>query len=320
VRGTAHIIAILLFTVAFDAAAQSASDYPNKVIRVIVPYAAGGTDHQMRALAPTFSKLLGQPIVVENREGGGGTIGANAVKSASPDGHTLLYSGTGVLTVGPNMRRGVPYTIDDFVPIGNVTGTAFIMAARPDAPFKTLAELVAYARANPGRVNFGSAGVGTTTHMSGAAFEAAAKAPLTHVPFQGIGPAVRGLLGGQVDIVIGLASAIAPQFASGKVIPIATTGKARSEWAPNVPTWHEAGYEVIEVTKFGLFAPRGTPEPITQKLIAVLAEAVQAPEFIELAKKTYNTIQYIGPSEFRTVLENENKYFRRLIAELKLGE
>lgn len=300
--------------------ALAQSDFPNKPIRVIVPYAPGGTDTQMRALAPAFSKLLGQQMVVENREGGGATIGTTAVKIAAPDGYTLLYTGTGALTVAPHMRKGVPYTLDDFTFIGNVTGTPFIMAARPDVPFKNLTELITYARANPSKINFGSAGIGTTTHMAGAAFDAAAKAPLTHVPFQGIGPAVRGLLGSQVDIVVGLASAIAPQIAGGKLIPIATTGTERSEWAPGVPTWKEAGYDVVEITKFGMLAPKGTPEPIVQKLVAALAEAVKSPEFIALAKKTYNTIQYMPPAEMRAVVERESKYFHKLITDLKLGE
>ncbi len=303
---------------AFAVSAQS--DFPNKPIRVIVPYAAGGTDHQIRALAPTFTKLLGQPLIIENREGGGATLGTAAVKNASPDGYTLLYTGTGALTVAPHMRKGVPYTLDDFVPIGNVIGTSFIVAAKPDTPFRTIQELIAYAKANPEHVNFGSAGTGTTTHMIGEALQQAARVKFTHVPFQGIGPAVRSILGGNVDIVIGLGSAIMPQVNGGKLQALASTGTARSEFALDKPTLVEAGYDAVEITKFGLFAPKGTPEPAVQKLVIALAEAVKAPDFIELAKKTFNTVLYLPPAEYRRALESDSSHFDKLIRELKLGE
>ena len=302
------------------ACAVTAQDYPNRAIRVLVPYAPGGTDHQMRVLAPTFSKLLGQPIVVENREGGGATIGAIAVKTAVPDGYTLLYTGSGALTVAPHMRKGVPYTHEDFTPIGNVTGTSFILTARPDLPYKTVGELIAYARANPGKVNYGSAGIGTTTHTTAAALDSAAKAPMTHVPFQGIGPAVRGLLGGQVDIAIGLGSAIMPQVNAGKLLGLASTGTQRTEFLPNAPTLREAGFDVVEVTKFGLFGPRGMPDAVVQRLVSVLAEAVKAPEFIDLARKTFNSVLYLPPAELRAVVDSESRYFRKLVADLKLAE
>jgi tripartite-type tricarboxylate transporter receptor subunit TctC len=312
------LLGVALVVAATGALAQS--DYPSKPIRVLVPYAPGGTDQQIRALAPTLQKLLGQPLVVENREGGGATIGTNAVKMAAADGYTLLYTGTGAFTVATHMRKGVPYTLDDFVPIGNVTGTSFIVAARPDAPFKTYAELIAFAKANPGKVNFGSAGLGTTTHMTGEALQSAAGVQFTHVPFQGIGPAVRALIGSQIDIAIGLPSAIIPQVNGGKAIALASTGTARSEFAPNAPTLREGGHDVVEITKFGLFAARGTPEPVIAKLTAALAESVRAPEFVELAKRTFNTIYYLGPADYRPALDAESRYFRKLIGDLKLAD
>lgn len=301
-------------------AASAQSDFPNKPIRILVPYAPGGTDHQIRALAPTFTKLLGQPLIIENREGGGATLGTAAVKAAAPDGYTLLYTGTGALTVAPHMRKGVPYVLEDFVPIGNVIGTSFIVAAKLDTPFRTIQELIAYAKANPERVNFGSAGTGTTTHMTGEALQSAANVKFTHVPFQGIGPAVRSILGGNVDIVIGLGSAIMPQVLGGKLQALASTGTARSEFVPDKPTLVESGYDAVEVTKFGLFAPKGTPDPIVQKLVIALAEAVKAPDFIELAKKTFNTVLYLPPTDYRRALEDDSQYFGKLVRELKLGE
>lgn len=295
-------------------------DFPTKPIRIIVPYAPGGTDQQIRTLAPSLQKILGQTLVIENREGGGASIGANAVKMAVPDGYTLLYTGTGAFTVVPHIRKGVPYTLDDFVPIGNVTGTSFIVAARADAPFKTYAEFIAFARANPGKVNFGSAGLGTTTHMTGEVLQGAAGVQFTHVPFQGIGPAVRALIGSQIDIAIGLPSAIMPQVNGGKAVALASSGAVRSEFAPSAPTMREAGTDAVEITKFGLFAPKGVPEPVLARLTSALAEAVKSPDFTELAKKTFNTIYYLNPADYRKALDDESRYFRKLITDLKLSE
>jgi tripartite-type tricarboxylate transporter receptor subunit TctC len=296
------------------------AQYPAKPIRVIVPYAAGGTDLQVRTLAPSMVQILGQQLLIENREGGGGTVGASAVKNAAPDGYTLLYTGSGVFTSVVHLRKEPPYSLDDFVPIGNVMGTPFVMAARVDAPFKTLAELVAYAKAHPRKVNFGSAGTGTTTHLSAEAFQGAAGVQFTHVPFQGIGPAVRSILGGNVDIVIGLAGPILPQVRGGKLIALATTGMSRLEFAPDQPTWREAGFDALEVSRFGFFAPRGTPEAIVARLVATVAEAVKAPEFVDASRKTFNSVDYLPPAELRRVLEEENRVNARLIRELKLSD
>ena len=302
------------------AALAQPSDYPNRPIRVIVPYAQGGTDQQVRTLAPSLSKILGQTLVIENREGGGASVGTAMVKSAAADGYTILYTGSGALTVAVHMRKGVPYALDDFAPIGNVIGTPFVVAARPDAPFKSLVELIAYARANPGKVNFGSAGLGTTTHMTGEALQAAAGVKMTHVPYQGIGPAVRSILGGIIDIVIGLPGPIVPQVRGGKLVALATSGASRLEFLPDQPTIRESGHEVTEVTKFGFFAVKGTPESILAKWISAVAEAVKAPEFIETTRNTFNSILYISPSEYRRLLEGESRMFEKMVRELNLAQ
>lgn len=309
----------LIAALAIFALGVHAQDYPTKPIRVIVPYAPGGTDQQIRTLAPTLQRILGQNIVVENVAGGGATIGANQVKNARPDGYTLLYTGTGALTVAPNIRKQA-YTIDDFIPIGNLIGTPFIVAASKQAPFKTLAEMVAYAKANPDKVTFGSAGQSTTTHMAGEALASAAGIKLTHVPYQGIGPAVASALGGNIDMVVGLPSAIMPQVEGGKLVPLAITGPQRSDLMRGIGTLREGGVNVVDVTKFGLFAPKGTPDAIVQRLTKALAEAVTDPAFADATKKTYNSVMYMDPPQFRSTLDAENKYFQKLIRDLKLAE
>ncbi len=295
-----------------------AQDYPSRPIRIIVPYAPGGTDQQLRLLAPALQKLIGQSIVVENIAGAGAAIGTNAVKSARPDGYTLLYTGTGALTVGPNIGK-TPYTMDDLVPIGNVIGTPFVLAARPTAPFKTLAEMVAYGKANPGKITFGSAGHGTTTHMAGEAIAGAAGFQILHVPYQGIGPAVASILGGNVDLVVGLPNAIMPHVNAGKLVPLAITGPQRSDLMPGFITVREGGIDMIDVTKFGFFAPKGTPDAILQKWIAAVPEAMKSPEFVEATKRTFNSTMYLDPVQFKAVLDNEDKHFKKLIKDLKLG-
>ena len=207
---------------------------------MLVPYGPGGVDYQIRALAPALGNLLGQQIVVENREGGGAIIGTAAVKSAPPDGYTLLFTGTAALSVVPHLRKA-PYVIRDFEPIGNVTATPLIVTARGNAPFKTLAELLAHARANPGKVNMGSAGSGTSTHIVGEAFQAAAGIEFTHVPFRGVGAATNAMLSGDVDLVIGVPGVMVPHFATGKLVALASTGKARSEFVLDVPSLFEDG-------------------------------------------------------------------------------
>ena len=314
---TAHALVLAAWLAPLPSFAQQ--DYPSRPIRIVVPYAPGGTDQQLRLLAPALQKLIGQSLVIENIAGAGAAIGANTVKNARPDGYTLLYTGTGALTVVPNIGKA-QYTMDDLAPIGNVIGTPFVVAARAGAPFKTLAEMVAYGKANPGKITFGSAGHGTTTHMAGEAIAGAAGFQILHVPYQGIGPAVASILGGNVDLVVGLPNAIMPHVNAGKLTPLAITGPQRSDLMPNFMTVREGGIDMIDVTKFGFFAPRGTPDAIMKKWIAAVPEAMKSPEFIEATKRTFNSTMYLDPVQFRAVLDNEDRHFKKLIKDLKLGE
>ena len=297
----------------------TAQDYPARPIRVIVPYAPGGTDQQLRILAPALQRILGQPLVIDNVAGGGTIIGAGTVHKSSPDGYTLLYTGTGAMTVIPNMTK-TPYTRADFIALGNVIGTPFVVAVRPDAPFKSMAEMVTYGRANTGKITFGSAGIGTTTHMAGEAIAAAGNFRILHVPYQGIGPAVTSILGGNVDMVVGLPNAIMPHVNAGKLIAMAITGPQRSELMPNFMTVREAGLDMTDVTKFGFFAPRGTPEAILRKWTAAIPEAMKSAEFIDATRKTFNSTMYLDPEQFRTILEAEDRHFKKLIVDLKLSD
>jgi tripartite-type tricarboxylate transporter receptor subunit TctC len=307
------------FSLLLPFALTHAQEYPSRPIRVIVPYAPGGTDQQVRIMAPVLQRILGQSLVIDNVAGGGTIIGTGTVHKANPDGYTLLYTGTGAMSVIPNMTK-TPYSRNDFIPLGNVIGTPFVLAARLDAPFKTLAEFVAYGRANPGKISFGSAGAGTTTHMAGEAIAAAANFKILHVPYQGIGPAVTSILGGNVDVVIGLPNAIMPHVNAGKLHALAITGPQRSDLMPNFMTVREGGLDMTDVTKFGFFAPRGTPEAVVRKWVAAIPEAMKSPEFVETTRKSFNSTMYLDPDQFRTVLDAEDRHFKKLIADLKLAE
>ena len=312
-------VVLATIAAAFACSAASAQDYPTRPIRVIVPYAPGGTDLQLRIMAPAFQRILGQPLVIENIAGGGTIIGAGTVHNAKPDGYTLLYTGTGAMTVIPNMQK-TPYTRQDFLPLGNVIGTPFVIASRPDGPFKTMAEMIAFGRANAGKLNFGSAGIGTTTHMAGEAIAAAGGFKILHVPFQGIGPAVASILGGNVDMIVGLPNAIMPHVTAGKLIALGITGPQRSDLMPNFMTAREAGLDMTDVTKFAFFAAKGTPDAVLKRLVAAIPEVMKSPDFIEATRKSFNSTLYLDPEQLRAALDVEDRHFKKLIVDLKLGD
>jgi len=290
-----------------------AQEYPTRTITIIVPYAPGGADYQIRALQPLLSQGLGQTIVVENRGGGGAAIGTAAVKRAEPDGYTLLFTGTAAISVVPNLRE-TPYRLEDFAPVGNISATPLIVAARSDLPYKTLAELIAYAKANPEKVLMGSAGHGTTTHIVGEALQNEANVRFTHVPFTGMGAALTAMLSGSIDIFIGLPAPLMPHLTAGKFRALASTGSKRSEFVPDVPTLSEAGYDVVEETRFGLFAPKGTPARIVDKLNAQLARHVSSKEFSDLMTKSFTSVSYLGPDDLGKAVRNEDAYWKRLVS------
>ena len=184
--------ALSALTLVLPFAPASAQTYPDKPIRIIVPYGPGGVDGQMRLAQPFMEPLLGQVLVIENRPGAGAIVGTTAVRNAAPDGYTLLFTGTSALSVVPHMKK-VPYKMDDFIPIGTLSATSLIVVAPVGAPFKTLAEMIAYAKKNPGKLNYGSSGVGTTIHMVGLALQVGAGIEFTHVPYTGMAQTVAGM-------------------------------------------------------------------------------------------------------------------------------
>ena len=255
----------------------AAQDYPNRPVTLVVPFPPGGsTNIVMRIIADKLSELLGQQIVVDNRAGAGGTVGTRSVAKSSPDGYTISLGYTGTLAVGPSLYPNVGYDPrKDFAAIGRVATAPNTLVVHPSFPAKSIAELIAYAKANPGKVNFGSAGVGTVSHIAGEYFASEAGIKLIHIPYKGTGPAITDLLGGHIPMAFAPIPASHENAKSGNLRMLAVTSLKRSTLMPEVPTIAESGLPGYEaVLRYGLVAPAGTPRPIVEKLNAELNKAL----------------------------------------------
>jgi len=264
-----------------DLACAQSQSYPNRPIRMVVPFPAGGpTDAMARIISDRLSTVLGQTVVVESRGGGaGGSIGAKAVATADPDGYTLLITPGGALTTGPAVHSNIGYDpLKAFVPVARVTESPNIVSVHEDVPVKTLPELVAYAKANPGKISWGSQGFGTAPHLLYEMFRLETGLNILHVPYRGTAPMLAAIVAGEIQMVADPLTSSLPHIQSGKLRPLAVAGSERSPKLPGVPTTTEAGYPKLQAPFWlGVVAPAGTPAPIIDKLNAALRESL-APE------------------------------------------
>jgi tripartite-type tricarboxylate transporter receptor subunit TctC len=297
---------------ALFAAGAAAQGCPDKVIRLIVPFAPGTTDQQARALAHSMEKPLGATIVVETKGGAGGSIGTMTVARANPDGCTLLYSSLAPLTIVPLINK-VAYSYDDLVPVARVMASPHLLAARADAPYKTVEELIAYAKANPGKINFGTSGTGSAVHLAGMAFANAAGIQFTHVPFQGLAPAITAALGGHVDIVVGLPIVILPQVHAGKMRAMIQLGAKRAVSLPDVPTAMEKGIKVDLISNHGIFVPKGTPPETVAKIESAVKTAMESEEWKKFTKDKNEAPSFGTSAEFRKEIEDEHAIMSSLV-------
>jgi tripartite-type tricarboxylate transporter receptor subunit TctC len=260
------VAALALFGLA--AGPLAAQDYPSRPVRMVVPFAAGaGTDLLGRIVAQELTKRLGQQYFVENKPGAAAQVGTDMVAKSPPDGYTLLWTVSDGLSVLPAVKSSVPYRVpEDFVFIAGVLQSPFTVAVNPKVPAKSLAELVAHAKANPEKLNFGSAGVGSAPQMGVELMSGAAGIKMVHVPFNGLGPATNALLAGTVDLAFITPQPIKGHIESGALRILATTGTKRYAGLPNVPTLRESGLNVTTIVGYGLSAPAGTPEPVVARL------------------------------------------------------
>jgi tripartite-type tricarboxylate transporter receptor subunit TctC len=271
----------LMFGLCSSLAGARAQSYPSRTITLIIPFPPGGSTSLVgRVIADKMSRLLGQSIVVDNRAGAGGTVGTKAAAKADPDGYTLLLGYTGTLAVGPSLYKNVGYDPrKDFAPIGMIGNAPTSLVVHPGFPAKTVAELIAFAKANPGKVNFGSAGTGTVSHITGEYFARSAGIRLMHIPYKGTGPELSDLLGGHIPMGFAPIPATHANVSAGLLRALAVTGTTRSNLLPDVPTMIEAGVPGFDASLYyGLVAPAGTPRPVIDKLNRELRAALASEE------------------------------------------
>ena len=279
----------MLKTVAAFAAAMGislgahAQTYPVKPITLVVPFAPGGTVNLMgHLLANRMSESLGQPVIVENKPGGGGSIGANFVAKAPADGYTLLLATMGQQSIQPLLTKSLPYDANrDFAPVALFSTVPNVLAVSADTPAKTVAELVAYAKQNPGKLNMASAGMGSVNHLTGELFMYRSGAKFEHVPYRGAGPATADLLSGQVQVLFANLPNVLPYIKPGKVRVLAVASEHRSDAIPDVPTLAEAGVkDAVVESWYGVMAPAGTPDDVVRKLQDTVMALAKDPSMI----------------------------------------
>jgi len=279
-RALAAIACIAALEGAAPAAAQAPA-YPTKPIRLVVPFPpAGATDILARAVAQKLTEVWGQSVVVDNRPGAGGNIGSELVARAAPDGYTLEMGTVGTHAINSSLYAKMPYDhVKDFAPVILVAAVPNVLVVNPAVPANSVRELIAYAKANPGKLNFASSGSGTSIHLSGELFKVMAGVEMTHVPYKGSAPALQDLLGGQVQLMFDNLPPSLPQIKAGKLRALGVTTAARSPALPDVPTIAESGLPGFESSSwFGVLAPAGTPPAIIAKLNAEIAKWLATPE------------------------------------------
>ena len=307
------ILACAFAAISFTANSQV---YPNKVVRIVVPFPPGGsTDLLARKLGEKLQASMGQPVIVENKPGAGGAVGSEFVAKAPPDGYTLLMGVTGSHGISVSLNLKLPYhPLRDFAPISMVVSAPLVVVVGPGFPANTLAEYVAYAKAHPEQVTHSSPGNGTSMHLTGEMFNLAAGTKLVHVPYKGSAGAVNDLIGGQVQSMFGDFLVVLPQVKAGRIKALAVTSARRHQLLPDVPTVSESGYPGFEALSWqGLFAPAGTPPDIVAKLNVETVRALASDDFRDAFAKQGFLVGGSTPAEFRAFIESEIPKWARII-------
>jgi tripartite-type tricarboxylate transporter receptor subunit TctC len=298
-------------------AAGAAGSYPDRPLRLVVPFPAGGaTDLMARALAQGLGEKLGQSVVVENRGGAGGSIGAEAVATAAPDGYTLLYSTMGVLTINPSLYAKLRYDPQkSFAPVSLTNLTANLLVVNPDLRVNSVAELAELARQRPGELTFSSSGNGTTSHLAGEMFKSTARVDIRHIPYKGTSGAINDFMAGRISMMIDTSSNFVEQVRQGKVKALGVTSRKRLAALPDVPTISESpGFESYEVSLWsGVLAPAGTPRVIIDRLNADIKDVMTAPQMIERMAGYGIQTTYSSPEEFSERIRADTQKWARII-------
>ena len=305
-----RIATAVLASVLLSAGTASAETnyYPDRAVKIEVGYAAGGPlDVVARLIGDKLAQIWGKTVVVENVSGASGNIAADRVAKAVPDGYTLLLASNVNIAVNPKLYKNMPFDpVKDLVPITQVAYSPNILVVPNDLPVKTVQELVTYAKANPGKVSFASAGVGTTQHLAGELFKTIAKVDIQHVPYRGATPAITDLLGGRVSMFFGPPSSLLGLVKEGKVRALAVTSAQRFPAAPDLPTMIEAGYPgFVAVLSVGWMAPAGTPKDVIDSIYKDTAKALAAPDVRERLQKIGTEPMGTSPAEFAADIQRE---------------
>jgi len=280
-----HVVSALVALVMFSLVGQVAhAGFPERGIKIVVPFPAGGSnDVVARLLGTKLQELWGQPVVIDNRAGGGGNIGADAVARSPADGYTLLLTAPGPLAVNQSLYAQLPFNpAQDFTPVALIASVPIVLAVNPGVKATTVAELIALAKASPGKLNFGSSGLGSTNHLAGELLKARAGIDIVHVPYRGAAPAMNDLIAGQIPMMFDNMPAIRPQVQGGTIRAIAVAGAARSPLFPELPTMAEAGVANFEASSwFGLVAPAKMPPDVTKLLVDGVTKVLKDPDMVK---------------------------------------
>ena len=309
-------ISMALTVIVAGTAPVAAADYPTKPIRLVVPFPPGGTtDILARAVAQKLSETWNQQVIVDNRPGAGGNIGADLVAKAPPDGYTLVMGTVGTHAINPNLYSKMPYDhVKDFSPVILVAGVPNVLVVNPSLPVHSVKELIDYAKANPGKLNFASSGNGTSIHLSGELFKTMAGVQMTHVPYKGSAPALADLMGGQVQLMFDNLPSSLGLIKGGKLRAIAVTSTTRAAALPDVPTIAESGLPGFEASSwFGVLAPAGTPHDIVAKLNGTIAAWLATPDAKEKLLAQGAIAAGGSPEDFAQHIDRETAKWAKVV-------
>jgi tripartite-type tricarboxylate transporter receptor subunit TctC len=308
-------ISRLLAILALSTSALAHAAYPDRPINLVVPFPpGGGTDATARLIADAISPLLGQNVVVVNRAGAAGSIGAQSVVDAKPDGYTLFFTTTGALVINPHLYKKLRYSVQDFTPIAPVGESANVLVVTPNVNANSVNDLIQLARANPGKFTYGSSGAGSSSHLAGVLLESLTGVQLTHVPYKGSAPAITDLVSGRIDMMIDNIPSYVELAKAGKVRPLGVSGKKPSSLFPGIPTIAQAGVPGYEVTIwYGLLGPAGIPTEVIEKISGAVRVVLSRPEMQERLQKIGADAMIMSPKEFSDFIARENSKWADIV-------
>ena len=308
-------ISRLLAILALSTSALAHAAYPDRPINLVVPFPpGGGTDATARLIADAISPLLGQNVVIVNRAGAAGSIGAQSVVDAKPDGYTLFFTTTGALVINPHLYKKLRYSVQDFTPIAPVGESANVLVVTPNVNANSVNDLIQLARANPGKFTYGSSGAGSSSHLAGVLLESLTGVQLTHVPYKGSAPAITDLVSGRIDLMIDNIPSYVELAKAGKVRPLGVSGKKPSSLFPGIPTIAQAGVPGYEVTIwYGLLGPAGIPTEVIEKISGAVRVVLGRPEMQERLQKIGADAMIMSPKEFSDFIARENSKWADIV-------